>query len=105
MNVIDYVKAINLAYYRLHNIPFKGNEEYWRKRIFAFELMNDLHEIQRMFDSGKDKIPVDIYLHYKTKIDDLKGLIKQKLYSIPFIDTSLIPVENEKKIWEKIEKI
>jgi hypothetical protein len=104
-SALTYARAVFMSFKNAHDLPFKGNEDYWHKRIIAFELMGELHSIERGFMKSKDELPIDTYLQYLSRIESLKGIVKQRISSIPALDKSTPASVKTKDIWEKIEKI
>ncbi len=103
---IKYFLAASEAYRKLHNLPFAGNEQYWTGRIYAYHLMNKLHELERDFKDlhSRAELPLDVYIDLNSRLIISKSKIKRWLASIPVLDKHY-DVEETHNVFEEIEKI
>lgn len=103
---INYFKASCIAYNKLHNLPFVGNEEYWSGRIYAYHLIGKIHELENSFKKlhSVSELPLDIYMDLNSRLIIAKSKLKRWLASIPVLDKSM-EVEEVHDVFNEIEKI
>ena len=103
---IKYFLAASEAYRKFHDLPFVGNEDYWTGRIYAYHLMDQLHQLEKSFKKlhAKSELPLDIYMDLNSRLIISKSKIKRWLASIPVLDKTY-EVEETHDVFEKIEKI
>jgi hypothetical protein len=103
---LKYFLAASEAYKKLHDLPFVGNEDYWTGRIYAYHLMDQLHQLEKTFKAlhNKSELPLDVYMDLNSRLIISKSKIRRWLASIPSLDKEY-DIERSVDVFEKIEKI